>query len=119
MVQSFSYSILKRLLTIIFLARNFHWINKPEFLKQFQTSTRVPQKYRVVVDCAGYEPKSIKTEISGRKLTVTGREEYKTGTDDFSTKEFKKAYDLPTHAETDKMVSFMTPYGNLIIEFPC
>lgn len=101
------------------IARNFQWINKPEFLQQFQTTyPRIPQKYRVVVDCAGYDPKSIKTDVSGRKLTVTGREDYKTNPEDYSTKEFKKTYELPAHCESDKLVSFMTPYGNLVIEFP-
>lgn len=72
-----------------------------------------------MVDCAGYDPKSIKTDVSGRKLTVTGREDYKTNPEDYSTKEFKKTYELPAHCESDKLVSFMTPYGNLVIEFPC
>jgi len=101
------------------MAKNFQWLDKPDFLPQFQQLLpRIPQKYRIMVDCAGYDPKSIKTSVSGHKLTVTGREEHRVHDDDYSTKEFKKTYDLPAHAETDKLASFMTPDGNLVIEVP-
>lgn len=101
------------------LAKNFQWLNKPDFLPHFQQlAPRVPQKYRIMVDCAGYDPKSIKTNVTGHRLTVTGREEQKQSDEDYSTKEFKKTYDLPSHAETDKLASFMTPEGNLVIEVP-
>ena len=62
-------------------------------------------------------PKSVKTEIVGHKLIVSGREEVKHEGEDFSIKEFKKTYDLPAHAQTDKLVSFMTN-GHLVIEMP-
>ena len=52
-------------------------------------------------------------------MIVSGREEHKVTGDDYSIKDFKKTYDLPQHAEFDKFVSFMTPQGNLIVEFPC
>jgi len=101
------------------LGRNFLWLNKPEFLTQQQTQQpKYPQKYRITVDCAGYDPKLIKTEVKGGKFIVSGREEHKVSGDDYSTKDFKKTYDLPQHAEFDKFVSFMTPQGNLIVEFP-
>ena len=67
----------------------------------------------------GYDPKSIKTEFSGRRLTVTGREEHVKGKEDFHKKEFKKVFELPAHAEPDKLVSFMTPTGNFVIDVPC
>lgn len=79
---------------------------------------RVPQKYRITVDCAGFSPKSIKTEVKNQKLTVTAREEVKMEAGDFSIKEFKKTYDLPATAEADKLVSFMTSHGHLVIEVP-
>jgi len=101
------------------MAKNFQWLNKPDFLPQFQQLLpKIPQKYRIMVDCAGYDPKSIKTNVVGNKLTVQGREEHKVHDDDYSTKEFKKTYDLPAHAEADKLASFMTPEGNLVIEVP-
>jgi len=102
------------------MGKNFEWLNKPGYLTQTQQQMlpKFPQKYRVMVDCAGYDPKSIKTEVSGRKLFIHGREEHKGTPEDYSTKEFKKTYDLPAHAETDKLVSFMTPFGTLVVEVP-
>jgi HSP20 family molecular chaperone IbpA len=101
------------------MGRNLEWLNKPEFLSPFPLMPKVPQKYRITVDCVGYQPKSIKTDIQGHKLTVTGREEMKhENTDDFSVKEFKKTYTLPAHADTTKLVSFMTGDGHLVIEVP-
>lgn len=81
---------------------------------------KVPQKYRISVDCTGFSPNSIKTEVKGNKLIVTGKEETKEegGGHDYSIREFRKSYDLPSSSEHDKMVSFMTAGGNLIIELP-
>jgi HSP20 family molecular chaperone IbpA len=100
------------------IGHNLEWLNKPEFLQPFPLVPKVPQKYRITVDCHGYNPKSIKTEIKGLKLIVSGREEEKQEGEDFSIKEFKKTYDLPAHAEVDKLVSFMTGNGHLVIEVP-
>lgn len=100
------------------IGRNFEWLNKPEFMPQLPIMPKVPQKYRIVVDCHGYKPQSIKTDIVGHKLTVTGHEEVKHESEDFSVKQFKKTYVLPERAETDKMVSFMTSHGQLVIELP-
>lgn len=100
------------------IGRNLEWLSKPEFM-QMPLMPRVPQKYRIVVDCHGYQPKSIKTEVHGDRLTVTGHEEVKhEGSDDFSVKQFKRTYRIPSHAESDKMVSFMTRHGQLVIEMP-
>lgn len=99
------------------LGNNMHWLSKPEFNARSWLPT-VPQKYRITLDCVGYEPKSIKTDIVGNKLTVSGREEVKHEGDDYSIKEFKKTYVLPAHAEADKLVSFITSHGQLVIEVP-
>ena len=99
------------------IGRNMEWLNKPEFMNM-PLVPRVPQKYRIVVDCHGYQPKSIKTEINGDKLTVIGHEEVKHEGEDFSVKQFKRTYRLPTTCECDKMVSFMTRHGQLVIEMP-
>lgn len=99
------------------MGRNFQWLNKPEFMAPMLP--RVPQKYRITLDCTGYKPESIKTECTNNVLTVCGSEvnkDEKTG--DFSTKEFKKTYTCPENAECDKMVSFMTGDGQLVIEMP-
>jgi HSP20 family molecular chaperone IbpA len=98
------------------VGRNLEWINKPEFM--LPVMPRVPQKYRIVVDCHGYQPKSIKTEIVGDRLTVVGHEEVKHEGEDFQVKQFKRTYRLPVTCECDKMVSFMTRHGQLVIEFP-
>lgn len=104
------------------ISRNFHWFNKPDFLDEMMPMfPRVPQKYRITVDCAGFKPSSIKTEMNERekKLVVFANEDVKIeGTDDFSTKQFKKTYQLPENCVTEKMVSFMANNGHLIIEFP-
>lgn len=101
------------------LARNMAWINQPDFLRQVAVP-RVPHKYRVTADCFGYKPDAIKTEILDGKLVVSGKEG-DAGRDehsDYSFKEFKRTYTLPNNLETDKMVSFITKDGKLVVEIP-
>jgi len=99
------------------IGRNMQWINRPDFM--MPTMPKVPQKYRVTLDCAGFNPKSIKTEWNKNVLTVSGRESAKCDeTGDFNVKEFKKTYTMPERAECDKMISFMTSDGQLVIEVP-
>lgn len=99
------------------VGRNLEWINKPEFM-QVPLVPRVPQKYRIVVDCHGYQAKSIKTEIKGDKLVVSAHEEVRHEGEDFHVKQFRRSYLVPTTCEVDKMVSFFTRHGQLVIEFP-
>jgi HSP20 family molecular chaperone IbpA len=99
------------------ISRNLNWLNKPEFMPQLMMP-KVPQKYRVVCDVTGYAPKSIKTEIKGHMLHVIGKEDVKMEGGDFSTKEFKRTFTLPEHTIVDKMASFITGQGQLVIEFP-
>jgi hypothetical protein len=77
---------------------------------------KVPQKYRIVCDVTGYSPKSIKTEVKNHMLTIHGKEDVKLEGGDFSSKEFKKTYEMPVGAITDKMVSFVTGQGQLVVE---
>lgn len=106
------------------LCRNLLWIDQPEFLRKLlaPSSPRVPHKYRIAVDCAGFNPKSIKTELSDdkSKLVVSAKEgEEKANEDgDFSVKQFRRTYKLPENVEVDKMVSFVTGEGRLVVEFP-
>jgi HSP20 family molecular chaperone IbpA len=100
------------------VGRNMQWLQRPDWLMQNFGQPKVPQKYRITLDCVGYNPNSIKTEWKGNQLTVSGREEERLDTGDFSTKEFKKTYTVPQNAECDKMVSFMTGDGQLCIEVP-
>ena len=104
------------------LCRNLMWIDQPDFLRQVigPIAPRVPQKYRITVDCNGFNPKSIKTELVEGKLVVSAKEgETKPDENgDYSVKEFKRTYKLPDNVEHDKMVSFVTGEGQLVIEFP-
>ncbi len=71
------------------MCKNLMWLNKPDQLKV--SILKVPNKYRINVDCSGYNPKSIKTEIKDDKLIVSGSEgENQKDNDDFSIKQFKK-----------------------------
>lgn len=99
------------------MSQNIDWLHKPDFLP---VQPRVAQKYRVTVDCPGFEPQrnAIKTEIKDNKLIVTGHEEDKHEGGDYSIRDFKKTYDLPKNAETDKMISFMPMSGTLVVEVP-
>jgi len=100
------------------IGKNYFWITKPEFLQTYTTTPRVPQKYRILIDCSGFNPKSIKVEYVGRKVHITGKEEYRGGAEDYSVKDFKKCYDVPQTVEIEKLASFMTYTGFLVIEFP-
>ena len=96
------------------MARNFNWLCKPEFLNH--TIPRFPNKFRVQLNCSGFNSDSIKTEI---KEIVTGNKgNKKNDSENFSIKQFRKTYKLPDNTENDKMVSFMTSNGKLVIEIP-
>lgn len=102
------------------IAKNLEWLNRPQSIERplHPHLPKVPQKYRITIDCFGYQPKSVLTEVVGNKLVVTGREEERHFGEDFSLKEFKKTFDLPDHADVSTMVSFMTSHGHLVIEMP-
>lgn len=99
------------------MSKDIDWLRKPEFLP---IQPRVQQKYRITIDCPGFEPRrnTIKTDIQGNTLIVSGHEEEKVSSGDYQTREFKKTYELPEGAETSKMVSFMPMTGKLVIEIP-
>jgi HSP20 family molecular chaperone IbpA len=73
---------------------------------------------RITLDCTGYSPKSIKTDVIGNKITVTAREEDRQSSDNYTIKEFKRSYDLPKNADIEKLQSFISPGGQLYIEVP-
>ena len=98
------------------MGRNLEWLTVPPILQIRQPE--VPRKYRISLNCAGYDPKSINTEIKERSLYIHGKEEEKDENGDFSTKEFRKTYNLPENVETDKLVSFVTKQGQLVVEIP-
>ena len=95
---------------------NLNWLIRPTFFYQ-----KLPDKFRVTLDCSGFKSESIKTDIKNDLLIITGNEgqEHKLNdNDDYSVKQFKKTYKLPSNAETNKLVSFMTSNGRLVIEIP-
>ena len=102
------------------MSRNLMWLDQPSFLDFSYRQPRVPKKYRVSLDCEGFNPKSIKTEVKDGKLIITGHEgkEAESQDGDFSVRQFRKTYPLPEGVETDKLVSFMTTSGKLIVEIP-
>jgi len=97
-----------------------NWLERPSHLRPELSQPKVPQKYRVTVDCAGFEPKSIKTEISGDKLIVSGQEGARATNEgeDFSHRSFKRTFQLPALVEKEKMTSFMNNHGTLVIDIP-
>jgi len=99
------------------MGRNINWIRKPEF---GSIQPLVQEKYRITVDCPGFESSrnNIKTDVNGNILIVTGHDEEKLRNGDYSSKEFRRTYELPEGAQSDKMVSFMPMPGVLIIEVP-
>jgi len=104
------------------MSRNLRWIDRPESLFS-AIAPVVPRKYRISVDCAGFNSDNIKTEIKQKDgenyLYVHGREEQGTkGADDYTKKVLRKSYKLPNNIQLDQMASFMTPGGNFIVEFP-
>jgi HSP20 family molecular chaperone IbpA len=102
------------------LGRNMMWINKPEFFTPAVIRPKVPQKYRITINTSGFDPKSIKTEFSNNKLVVQGNEETKSddAEGDFNVRKFKKTYIMPEGAENDKMASFITSDGQMVLEIP-
>lgn len=99
-----------------------HWLDRPETHPLHHApQPKVPQKYRVTVDCAGYNPKSIKTQIVGDILIVKGSEGQhapSTSEEDYFHRSFKRSIQLPKMVEKDKMTSFMDKTGTLVIDFP-
>lgn len=55
------------------MGTNMHWLQRPSFLEPMLTAPIVPEKYRITVDCPGYDPKSITTEFKNGKLYVKNR----------------------------------------------
>lgn len=102
------------------MSRNIRWLNEPDILPSRLRLPGIPQKYRVTLDCAGYNENSIKTEVKGNKLIISGCEgdEKLKGTENYTLREFKQTYDLPDYVDKTKLVSFMTNDGSLVVEFP-
>lgn len=100
------------------IGRNLTWFDKPKFLDFENLMPKVPRKYRITLDCHGYSPNSIKTEVKDFQLTIIGNEESKVNEDNYSSKQFKKTYTLPSNCEPEKLVSFMGAHHTFVVEVP-
>lgn len=98
------------------MGRNLQWLTKPDFI--VPSIPLVTEKHRITLDCIGFKPSSIKTEIKHDQLVVSAHETDKVSNDDYSNKEMKKVYKLPHGLDKAKMVSFVTSSGQLVIEIP-
>jgi len=98
------------------------WLKRPDFLPSPFQQPMVPQKYRITVNCAGFDPKNIKTDIQGDKLIVWGQEgdpSMKMDEEgDHKYHSFKKTFKLPEFIAKDKLTSFVTPRGILVVDMP-
>ena len=55
----------------------------------------VAQKYRITLDCQGFDPNSIKTQVNENKLVVNATEGEISPTEDYLVRELRKSFDLP------------------------
>lgn len=119
---------------------SFRWINEPRRIARssassFHTtnnlgagSTLLPittpiipalsEKFRVQLNVAGFNPETIKTRVDGRRVIVEAKQEDRQAQGDFSIREIRKTYDLPEHADSSNLASFVTPNNMLVIEVP-
>ncbi|CAF0724197.1 unnamed protein product [Adineta ricciae] len=76
------------------------------------------EKFRVQLNVAGFNPDTIRTHVEGRKVIVEAKEEDRQASGDYSLREIRKTYDLPEHADSSNLASFVTPNNMLVIEVP-
>ncbi|CAF4952865.1 unnamed protein product, partial [Rotaria magnacalcarata] len=76
------------------------------------------EKFRVQLNVAGFNPESIKTKVEGRKVIVEAKQEDRQPDGDFHTRELRKSYELPEHADAAHLASYVTPNNMLVIEVP-
>lgn len=96
---------------------NIIWISKPAAVDPSDIQ-KAPRKHRIIVDCYGFKPSSIRTELKDKQVDVIAYEEDKRSKSNFSIREFKRTFDIPSQAELDKLVAFLTKNGLLVIEVP-
>ncbi|CAF3951034.1 unnamed protein product [Rotaria sp. Silwood1] len=105
----------------------FRWINEPYRLTHSSSGgeTRTPtlrsphaEKYRVQLNVAGFNPETIKTKVEGRKVIVEAKQEDRQSDGDYNIRELRKTYELPEHADTKRLASYVTPNNMLIVEVP-
>jgi len=125
------------------IPNSFRWINEPrrvtrQAASSFHTTgnigagnTLLPivppalpvlpplsEKFRVQLNVAGFNPDTIKTRVEGRKVIVDAKQEDRQNDGDYSIREIRKTYELPEHADSTNLASFVTPNNMLVIEVP-
>jgi len=92
---------------------------------QQQVLGKMPQRFRVLIDCTSCNPKLLKTHIKTvndqKHLVVcTDEQKIKKGGDTslIGCKNFKRTYTLPKQVDIKKMISCVTPNGQFVVEFP-
>jgi HSP20 family molecular chaperone IbpA len=108
----------------------FRWVNAPPRLthsssngqdsQSLQPTSPAPQseKFRVQLNVAGFNPETVKTRVEGRKVIVEAKQEDRQPDGDFNIREIRKTYELPEHADSANLASFVTPNNMLVIEVP-
>jgi len=102
----------------------FRWINEPLRLthhnRSLEPSSPAPhaEKFRVQLNVAGFNPETIKTKVEGRKVIVEAKQEDRQPDGDYHIRELRKTYELPEHADANRLASYVTPNHMLVVEVP-
>jgi len=97
--------------------------------KVLASCKNMPQKYRISIDCTGIDRQSIRTNLlqnrgqchlivdcgtQGRQL----RRGFQCATGNVGLNNFRRSFTLPRTVDCKKMVKYLTPNGEFVIEFP-
>jgi len=78
-------------------------------------STQMPQKYRISVDCQGFDPNQIRAQVMNvqnkKYLNLTCKDKRGQAT-------FKRSFTLPQTVKPEKMCTFLAPNNQFVCEFP-
>jgi hypothetical protein len=103
---------------------------KTQQQQQQQLQCKMPQKFRILIDCSCCDPKTLKTHIktindqkhlivcADEKKKITTIKKSDTSCHVTCTTKFKRTYTLPKQVDVNKMISFVTPNGQFVVEFP-
>lgn len=86
------------------------WQTTPKVVSRGQ---KLPQKYRIVIDCTGFNPNTLKTCIK----CVQDNKHLIIFSDMKKGRQFKRSYTLPKEVETKKLTKFVTPNKQFVVEF--
>jgi len=86
-----------------------------------QVLDKMPQKFRILIDCSSCNPKTLRTHIkkvNDQKHLIVCTDEQKVKKSESSYRPLKRTYTLPKQVDVNKMISFVTPQGHFVVEFP-